>query len=132
MVNEDNKQMSECHKKRMRRGMIGSIMAALCCFTPVLVFVLGGVGLSAWLGWIDYVLFPFMFVSMGFLAHALYLKSGRMGVKPHGIIVLAVIILTAALYWLEFRFALRISIAAAASVAVYAYYLRQGAVKQTA
>jgi len=31
---------------------------AICCFTPVLVILLGAVGLSSWLGWLDYVLLP--------------------------------------------------------------------------
>ena len=39
-------------------GIIGTIVAALCCFTPVLVILLGTVGLSAVTGYLDYVLFP--------------------------------------------------------------------------
>lgn len=39
-------------------GVVGSAVAAVCCFTPVLVVALGAVGLSAWLGWLDYVLLP--------------------------------------------------------------------------
>jgi mercuric ion transport protein len=31
---------------------------AVCCFTPALVLLLGVLGLSSWLGWIDYVLLP--------------------------------------------------------------------------
>ncbi len=31
---------------------------ALCCFTPLLVIILGTVGLSAWLAWLDYILLP--------------------------------------------------------------------------
>jgi mercuric ion transport protein len=31
---------------------------AVCCFTPALVLLLGALGLSSWLGWIDYVLLP--------------------------------------------------------------------------
>jgi len=124
--------MSSGHEQRMKKGLIGTIVAALCCFTPVLVFLLGGLGLSAWLGWIDYLLFPWMFASLGFLAHALFLKSGKKGPRPHTIIVLAVVVVTALLFWLEFRFALRISLAAAASVAAYGYYLRSGATRQTA
>ena len=38
--------------------MIGAAIAAICCFTPLLVILLGVVGLSAWLGWLDYLLFP--------------------------------------------------------------------------
>ena len=41
-----------------RVGIGGGILAALCCFTPLLVVTLGAVGLSAWLGWADYVLMP--------------------------------------------------------------------------
>jgi mercuric ion transport protein len=39
-------------------GIIGTIVAALCCFTPVLVVLFGVVGLSALTGYLDYVLFP--------------------------------------------------------------------------
>ena len=39
-------------------GIIGTVIAALCCFTPVLVILLGTVGLSAATGYLDYVLFP--------------------------------------------------------------------------
>ena len=39
-------------------GIIGAIVAALCCFTPVLVVLFGVVGLSALTGYLDYVLFP--------------------------------------------------------------------------
>lgn len=39
-------------------GIVGTIIAATCCFTPVLVVLLGAVGLSAWLSWLDYVLLP--------------------------------------------------------------------------
>ena len=39
-------------------GISGSVAAALCCFTPVLVVLLGAVGLSAAVGYLDYVLLP--------------------------------------------------------------------------
>ena len=41
-------------------GIAGSIIAALCCFTPVLVVLLGAIGLSAWLSWLDVVLLPLL------------------------------------------------------------------------
>ena len=52
-------------------GLIGSIAAVLCCFTPVLTLLLGVVGLSAWIGYLDYVLFPAMLIFAGFVVHAL-------------------------------------------------------------
>ena len=45
-------------KKILQVGLIGTIIAALCCFTPVLVVLFGVVGLSAAIGYLDYVLFP--------------------------------------------------------------------------
>ena len=41
-----------------KTGIAGTIVAAVCCFTPALVVLLGAVGLSAAVGWLDYVLFP--------------------------------------------------------------------------
>src|SRR3546814_11957693 len=40
----------------LRTGVVGSVVAAVCCFTPVLVILLGAVGLYAWLGWFAYVM----------------------------------------------------------------------------
>lgn len=48
----------------LKTGLIGSAVAALCCFTPVLLLLLGALGLSAIAGWLDYVLLPTL---LGFL-----------------------------------------------------------------
>ena len=111
-------------KKLLRTGSIGVAVAAICCFTPVLVVLLGFAGLSAVVGWLDYGLFPILFASMGLVAHALYLRSGAKGPAPTVAIVAVVAAFSAGLMWLEFRYALRISMAAAVAVAAYAYYLR--------
>jgi mercuric ion transport protein len=42
----------------LKTGIIGSVIAALCCFTPVLVVLLGAVGLSSLVGYLDFVLLP--------------------------------------------------------------------------
>ncbi len=44
--------------KLFKVGLIGTVIAAICCFTPVLVILLGAVGLSAAIGWLDIVLLP--------------------------------------------------------------------------
>ena len=111
-------------KTLLRTGSIGSFIAAICCFTPVLVVLLGFAGLSAFVGWLDYGLFPILFASMGLVAYALYLRSGRKGPAPTVAIVAVVAVFSAALMWLEFKYALRISLAGAVTVAGYAYYLR--------
>ena len=42
----------------LKMGIVGTMVAALCCFTPVLVVLFGVVGLSAVVGYLDYVLLP--------------------------------------------------------------------------
>ena len=111
-------------KKLLRTGSIGVAIAAICCFTPALVVLVGFAGLSAFVGWLDYGLFPILFASMGLVAYALYLRSDNKGPSPTAVIVVAVVAFSALLVWLEFRYALRISVAAAVAVAAYAYYLR--------
>ena len=61
-------------RKLLHTGLIGTGVAMLCCFTPVLVLVLGAVGLSTVLGWIDFVLLPAM---AGFAALSLYALRRR-------------------------------------------------------
>ena len=59
-------------RKVLVTGVVGSVIAAICCFTPVLVVVLGAAGLAAWLGWIDYVLLPALAVFIGITVYALW------------------------------------------------------------
>ena len=42
-------------RRLLTTGIVGIIITALCCFTPVLAVLLGFVGLSALLGWLDVV-----------------------------------------------------------------------------
>jgi len=56
----------------LRTGVIGTAIAAVCCFTPVLVIVFGAAGLSAWLGYADYVLLPTLAFFVALTAYALY------------------------------------------------------------
>lgn len=59
----------------VRTGVVGSAVAALCCFTPVLVLVLGAAGLSAWLGWTDYVLLPLLAMFLGLTVYGLWRRQ---------------------------------------------------------
>ena len=52
-------------------GIIGTVIAALCCFTSVLVVLLGVVGLSALTGYLDVVLFPALAFFIGLTTYAL-------------------------------------------------------------
>lgn len=57
-------------KSQMKCGAAGTVLTAICCFTPVLVILLGAAGLSAWLGWLDLVLFPLLAVFLGLTVYA--------------------------------------------------------------
>ncbi len=70
------------NKKLLWTGATGTAIAAICCFTPVLVVLFGAVGLSAWLGWIDYVLFPALAIFIAITVYAL--TMGRRTPKAAG------------------------------------------------
>ena len=61
--------------KLLLTGVIGIVIAALCCFTPVLVVLLGVVGLSALTGALDYVLIPALVFFVLLTIYALVRKA---------------------------------------------------------
>ena len=63
--------------KLLRVGIIGSAVAALCCFTPILVVLLGAVGLSAAVGYLDYVLLPALAIFIIVTIYALLKKPAN-------------------------------------------------------
>ena len=52
-------------------GLIGALAAAVCCFTPILIGLLGAVGLSALTGYLDYVLLPAFVIFAALVIYAL-------------------------------------------------------------
>lgn len=60
-------------------GIVGTIIAALCCFTPVLAVLLGLVGLSALLGWLDVVLLPAFAFFISITIYALWRRQRNNG-----------------------------------------------------
>lgn len=61
-------------KTLLRVSVIGTVLVALCCFTPVLVILLGVVGLSALTGYLDYVLLPALAIFIGLTIYAIQRK----------------------------------------------------------
>ena len=61
-------------KTLMRVGLIGTVLVALCCFTPILIILLGVVGLSALTGYLDYVLLPALVAFIGLTIYAVRRK----------------------------------------------------------
>ena len=67
----------ESDKKLIKVGIIGSIIAAICCFTPILVILLGTVGLAALTGYLDYVLFPALAIFILITAYGYWKKQKK-------------------------------------------------------
>lgn len=62
-------------KTLMKVGVVGTVLVALCCFTPILVILLGLIGLSALTGYLDYVLFPALAGFIGLTLYAIWRKG---------------------------------------------------------
>ncbi|WP_350656394.1 mercury resistance system transport protein MerF [Psychrobacter sp. S1-30-MNA-CIBAN-0213] len=58
-----------------RFGIISTIIVALCCFTPILVILLGAVGLASLTGYLDIVLLPALAFFVVLTIYALYKKN---------------------------------------------------------
>jgi mercuric ion transport protein len=63
------------NQKLLWTGIIGSVIAALCCFTPVLVITLGALGLAAWIGALDLVLLPALAFFLALTGYALWKRK---------------------------------------------------------
>ncbi|WP_026480956.1 mercury resistance system transport protein MerF [Ahrensia sp. 13_GOM-1096m] len=63
------------NNKLLATGLIGTLIAALCCFTPILVISLGIVGLSSIVGYLDYVLLPALGVFILISVYAIWKRG---------------------------------------------------------
>ena len=63
------------NKTLLTTGIVGTVLAALCCFTPVLVVLLTGVGLSAAIGYLDMVLLPALGIFVAITLYALWRRQ---------------------------------------------------------
>lgn len=59
----------------VKTGIIGTIIAAICCFTPLLVILLAAAGLSAWLVWLDFILLPALVLFLGIIGYGLWRRQ---------------------------------------------------------
>jgi len=64
--------------KLFRAGIVGTIVTAVCCSTPILAVVFGALGLTAWLSAADYLLIPALVAFVGLTGYATYrMRHGR-------------------------------------------------------
>jgi hypothetical protein len=57
-------------------GIIGTVVTLVCCFTPVLLILLGVAGLGAFTGYLDFILLPVLAVFVGLTVYA-YAKQRK-------------------------------------------------------
>ncbi|MCF6302407.1 MAG: mercury resistance system transport protein MerF [Devosiaceae bacterium] len=53
-------------------GIVGAVVTAICCFTPVLVVLLATLGLSALVGYLDFVLYPLLGIFLLITVYAVW------------------------------------------------------------
>ncbi len=111
--------------RMLKWGLGGALFAALCCFTPLLVVVVAGIGLSALTGWLDYALFPLLFFCLAVVTQALWLRAGRRGPNPKLWATAIAALLSVLIIWIDFRFAIRITVGALVVVGLYAFFLNR-------
>ncbi|OMH31777.1 mercury resistance system transport protein MerF [Motiliproteus sp. MSK22-1] len=59
----------------LKTGIVGSVIAALCCFTPILIILFGVVGLSSLVGYLDYVLLPTLGIFLCITIYAMITRA---------------------------------------------------------
>lgn len=57
---------------RDRTLIVGAVVAAVCCATPLLAIAFGAVGLAAWVAKADYVLIPALILCVALAVFGLY------------------------------------------------------------
>ena len=65
------------NRNLLRLGIVGTVVAALCCATPLLAILLAGVSLSARVARLDVVPLPAMALSLGRTAWARIRRPGQ-------------------------------------------------------
>jgi mercuric ion transport protein len=61
----------------LKTGLIGNIIAALCCFTPILAVLLGAVGLGWFVGYLDDVLVPVIVIFLGLVGYTVWRNAKK-------------------------------------------------------
>jgi mercuric ion transport protein len=56
-------------------GVVGTILAAICCFTPLLVWLFAAIGLSAAVAYLDFVLLPILAGFIVMLGYGLWVRK---------------------------------------------------------
>jgi mercuric ion transport protein len=77
------KTTSQPSKRTFYAAVAGTVLVALCCFTPILVITLAAVGMSAFTPYLDYILLPalVMMIVLVFVSYGRWKRACRSGAK---------------------------------------------------
>ena len=67
----------------LKLGIVGTVITALCCFTPALVILFAVFGLAGLVGYLDYALFPLLAVFLLLVVVGAVRVSSRPTAAPH-------------------------------------------------
>jgi len=56
-------------------GGVAAVLAAICCATPILAIILGGIGLTAWIAKADYVVMPVLLLGLALVGFGFYRRQ---------------------------------------------------------
>jgi mercuric ion transport protein len=59
----------------LKTGITGTVVAALCCFTPILAILFYAVGLGGVVGYLDVVLLPALVIFVGITLAAIVRRA---------------------------------------------------------
>jgi mercuric ion transport protein len=77
------KTTSQPSKRTFYAAVAGTVLVALCCFTPILVITLAAVGMSAFTPYLDYILLPalVMMIVLVFVSYGRWKRACRSSAK---------------------------------------------------
>ena len=78
---QPDQSSSNPSKKGIYAALAGTVLVALCCFTPILVILLGAVSLASLTPYLDFVLLPAL-VLMIIITVSSYIRWRKAHSKP--------------------------------------------------
>jgi mercuric ion transport protein len=67
-------------------GGIATVLAVICCATPILTVLLGAIGLTAWIANADYIVLAVLLLGVALAGLGLYRRHvAATGAKPHDV-----------------------------------------------
>jgi mercuric ion transport protein len=70
-----HRQMTD--KSLLKIGVVGTLVTAICCFTPLLLVLLGAIGLSSLIGLLDLVLLPALTIFLLLTGYGLWKRRRK-------------------------------------------------------